>query len=79
MIRKFKVFSMNALYFINDINKVLDALVDTHFSALTINLTKASLGHWFHLYVCHIYKIFYNDFLDLRVTEISHYSFNNYW
>lgn len=36
---------MNALHFINDINKVLDALVGTRFSALTIKLTKASLGH----------------------------------
>lgn len=28
-----------------EVNKVLDALVGTHFIALVIKLTKASLGH----------------------------------
>lgn len=35
---------MNALHFINDVNKVVDALVGTHYFALIIKLTKASLG-----------------------------------
>lgn len=70
---------MKVLPFINEVNNVLDALVGIHFIALVIKLTKASLGHWFHFYICHIYKIFYNDFLDLGVTEMSHYSFDNYW
>lgn len=53
---------MKVLPFINEVNKVLDALVGIHFIALVVKLTKASLGHWFHFYICHIYKIFYNDF-----------------